>query len=111
MNTYSSIMGDIFRMDFADGTTVTGPYSLSHSKQWDEFASSGFANPYRDGESTGLVEIHFADGGYYQGVMKDGVITGQGDYQSAFNEVEPCDKKGWIIFAYDVVMEIAEKMS
>eukprot|EP01036_Dinobryon_divergens_P030455 gene30455-39700_t len=33
-----------------------------------------------------MVEIHFPDGGYYKGNMTDGVITGQGDYQSAFNE-------------------------
>ena len=34
-----------------------------------------------------MVEIHFPDGGYYKGNMTDGIITGQGDYQSAFNEV------------------------
>ena len=35
-----------------------------------------------------MVEIHFPDGGYYKGNMTDGIITGQGDYQSAFNEVK-----------------------
>ena len=31
---------------------------------------------------------HGGDGGYYKGNMTDGIITGQGDYQSAFNEVK-----------------------
>jgi hypothetical protein len=74
-------------MDFADGTTVTASFNLLSAKELDKYETSGFENPYRDGEANGMVEIHFADGGFYKGFMQDGIINGQGDYQSAMNEV------------------------
>ena len=117
-------------MDYADGTTITGNFSLHLANEVSGYETSEFLNPYKDGEPNGftfwhcqiclllqqhtcihtyihsmhtqhqwlsvhsawfdfagLVEIHFPDGGYYKGNMTDGTITGQGDYQSAFNEV------------------------
>jgi hypothetical protein len=75
------------RMDYADGTTIIGNFNM---KTQSSLPSSGteFVNPYLDGEPNGLVEIFFSDGAFYRGNMTNGEITGQGDYQSAFNEIK-----------------------
>ncbi len=72
------------RLDFADGTTIIGNFDV---KTQSSLSSTSFKNPYMDGEPHGLVEIFFSDGGYYRGHMMNGEITGQGEYQSAFNEM------------------------
>jgi hypothetical protein len=69
----------------ADGTTVTGQYSTKLARKTPE--CKAFVNPYKEGEPNGQMEIYFGDGGYYRGSMEGGRIVGQGDYQSAFNEV------------------------
>lgn len=74
------------RMDYADGTTIIGTFHPGNSQK-KLLETSGFQNPYKEGEPNGLVEISFGDGAYYKGMMTNGRITGQGDYQSAFNEV------------------------
>lgn len=74
------------RLDLADGTTIIGRFSTAQISSLP--ATNGFKNPYLDGEPNGAMEIFFADGGYYKGQMSRGLLTGQGDYQSAFNEVQ-----------------------
>jgi hypothetical protein len=74
------------RMDYADGTTIIGNFNMKTQSPLS--SGNGFVNPYLDGEPNGLVEIFFSDGAYYRGNMINGEITGQGDYQSAFNEIK-----------------------
>ncbi len=74
------------RVDFADGTTIVGNFGVTAPKPL--LQTSQFQNPYMQGEATGLVEINFSDGGFYRGNMVNGRISGQGDYQSAFGEVQ-----------------------
>lgn len=73
------------RMDYADGTTITGPLSAKLLRKAPE--CKAFINPYKEGEFNGQVEVYFGDGGYYKGMMENGRINGPGDYQSAMNEV------------------------
>jgi hypothetical protein len=77
------------RMDYADGTTVVGNFGLN---MHNPLQSKGFQNPYLSDENRGWdpngeVEIFYADGAYYKGKMVNGVVTGTGDYQSAFDEI------------------------
>jgi hypothetical protein len=74
------------RWDLADGTTIVAPFGCK--TQHDEpIANAIFSNPYKDGEPDGEVEILFSDGGLYKGIMKNGRITGEGKYESAFGEI------------------------
>lgn len=73
------------RMEIADGTCIVGDFGLTVASELPQ--SREFQNPYLEGEPNGMVEIHFGDGGYYKGQIKNGRISGRGDYQSAFNEV------------------------
>lgn len=73
------------RIDYADGTTIVGPFGTTKDNKCPE--ASEFVNPYMDGEPNGLVEINFSDGAFFRGNMVNGRINGQGDYQSALNEV------------------------
>lgn len=73
------------RWDLADGTTVIGNFGVQTI--YKSPPTSEFRNPYLDGEPHGQVEIFYGDGGYYRGHMVNSVIEGQGDYQSAFNEL------------------------
>ena len=72
-------------MDYADGTTITGPFSTRLLRKTPE--CKAFVNPYKEGEANGQVEIFYGDGGYYKGMVENGRVIGQGDYQSAMNEV------------------------
>lgn len=73
------------RLDLADGMTIIGPFGV---KMNNGLPQTGiFKNPYMEGEPNGQVEIYYGDGGYYRGDMVNGEVTGQGDYQSAFNEI------------------------
>jgi hypothetical protein len=72
------------RWDLADGTTVVGQFGIQIHNN---LSTKKFVNPYLEGEPHGDVEIYYGDGGYFKGHMINGVITGNGDYQSAFNEI------------------------
>ena len=72
-------------MDYADGTTITGPFLTRLLRKTPE--CKAFVNPYKEGEANGQVEIFYGDGGYYKGMVENGRVSGQGDYQSAMNEV------------------------
>lgn len=74
------------RWDLADGTTVIGQFDVPTSTAAP--ISSEYRNPYLEGEPHGSnLEVFFSDGGYYKGDMYGGEFHGQGDYQSAFNEM------------------------
>eukprot|EP00604_Paraphysomonas_vestita_P000293 CAMPEP_0174826580 /NCGR_PEP_ID=MMETSP1107-20130205/44282_1 /TAXON_ID=36770 /ORGANISM="Paraphysomonas vestita, Strain GFlagA" /LENGTH=341 /DNA_ID=CAMNT_0016060097 /DNA_START=611 /DNA_END=1634 /DNA_ORIENTATION=+ len=74
------------RLDLANGTTIVGNFGIEQETP-KLLHTAGFDNPYRDGEPNGKnIEILFADGGIYQGEMKNGTINGIGVYQSAFGE-------------------------
>jgi hypothetical protein len=73
------------RIDYGDGTTITGNFSIKRQSTLPQ--SLGFQNPYLDGEPNGLCEVYYPDGGYFRGHFVNGEITGQGEYQSAFNEM------------------------
>ena len=73
------------RLDLADGTTITATFGVKLQRKVPE--CKAFINPYKEGEPNGQVEVLFSDGGYYRGNMENGRIQGQGDYQSAMNEV------------------------
>lgn len=74
------------KLDLADGMSVVGEFGLQRPRK-SVPQSIEFVNPYMEGEPHGRVEINFSDGGFYRGNMVNGRIEGQGDYQSAFNEV------------------------
>lgn len=74
------------RWDLADGTTIVAPF-LCKTQHEEPLPNAVFSNPYKDGEPDGEVEILFSDGGLYKGMMKNGRITGQGKYESAFGEI------------------------
>jgi hypothetical protein len=73
-------------VDLADGTTITGPFSAKLVRKTPE--CKAFINPYKEGELNGQVEVYYGDGAYFKGTMENGRINGQGDYQSAMNEVQ-----------------------
>jgi hypothetical protein len=73
------------RMDYADGTTLIGNWTVKRQSNLPQ--TSGFQNPYLDGEPNGLCEVYYADGAYFRGHFVNGEIQGQGEYQSAFNEM------------------------
>eukprot|EP00957_Ditylum_brightwellii_P133575 10184340-Ditylum_brightwellii.AAC.1 len=66
-------------MDYANGDKLTGEFGFDNVK--DE--SMLDQNPYTRCLPNGKVKISFADGGYYEGEMKRGEITGKGIYINA----------------------------
>lgn len=88
------------RWELPNGTVVKGSFGKTLSfPEYNSSLDMEDHNPYLDGEpfATGIstfpdqpppiVEIMFGDGGFYRGAMKDGKITGKGEYQSGFGEV------------------------
>lgn len=73
------------RLDYGDGTTIVGNFGVNTQVQ--NKSSLLFDNPYLNGEPNGDVEVLFGDGAIYKGVMKDGKITGKGEYRSALGEI------------------------
>ena len=57
----------IIRLDCADGTIITGEFGFT--LPIDVPQTSTYENPYYEGEPNGLVEVHFADGGFYKGYI------------------------------------------
>jgi len=82
LNNYRKGKG---RIDYCDGNTIVGDFGTS--TQIDNKVSLVFDNPYVNGEPHGRVEILFGDGAVYKGEMKNGFISGAGEYQSAFGEL------------------------
>ena len=88
------------RWELPNGTVVKGTFgkTLGFPEQNSSLDMEDH-NPYLDGEplATGqstfpgqppqTVEIMFGDGGFYRGAVRDGKITGRGEYQSGFGEV------------------------
>ena len=54
IHTYIVIF-HIFRIDYADGTTITGNFSVRLANEVKGYETSEFANPYRDGEPNGAI--------------------------------------------------------
>ena len=73
------------RLDYGDGTTIVGDFGINLQVQ--NKVSLMFDNPYVGGEPNGEIEVLFGDGAVYKGQMKDGRITGRGEYRSAFGEI------------------------
>ena len=73
------------RLDYGDGTTIVGDFGINLQMQ--NKVSLMFDNPYVGGEPNGEMEVLFGDGAVYKGQMKDGRVTGKGEYRSAFGEI------------------------
>ena len=56
-------------MDYADGTTITGPFSTRLLRKTPE--CKAFVNPYKEGEANGQVEIFY--GGEWSGYWTGGL--------------------------------------
>jgi hypothetical protein len=73
------------RWDLGCGTSIIGGFDVTEIRN--SSMPGGFENPYLEGEPNGQVEVMFGDGGWYRGAMEDGIIHGEGEYQSGFGDV------------------------
>jgi hypothetical protein len=67
------------RLDLACGISITGAFGVNELRSSNP--AGGFENPYLEGEPQGEVEILFGDGGWFKGLVVDGMINGEGEYQ------------------------------
>lgn len=82
------------KWDIGNGTSIKGIFGKHVLFPENETSlNPANVNPYLDGEphcngkNNNKIEVLFGDGSFYRGSMKNGRITGYGEYESAFGEV------------------------